>query len=241
MSAENGHDFSDRCEDCHLGETGDGEQVFVDEIDTLCRECHDVARTNSHPSGMVVERELPPEFPLDIEGQMTCATCHDPCLEPSSDNPHLLRSYADEDDFCSCCHEGATICAGDNGIIFELTHAKAFTPASNESGSVDHVSADCIPCHDDGSGGPLAEYSLHSSVSSLDSNEVHTYHPVGQDYAAISVYNTRLRSIDDLSPLVSLVEGKVGCASCHNPYSEEVQFLVFNNRKSSLCQECHLL
>lgn len=236
------HDFNGRCESCHLAQTGDGEQVFVYAVDTLCRSCHEVAQANSHPSSLVIERALPPEFPLDMDGRMTCATCHNPCLTSDRDNPYLLRRYDGVEGFCRHCHSDSDACSGVNESLFDLTHAKAWTPPGDDAGLLDTVTLDCLSCHD-GSTARTAQYVLHRSVSPSHhpTDAIHANHPIGQDYARAASDNPRLRSLDDLSPMISLLEGKVGCASCHSPYSQESHHLVFSNHGGALCQECHLI
>jgi predicted CXXCH cytochrome family protein len=39
---------------------------------------------------------------------------------------------------------------------------------------------------------------------------------------------------------ISLFDGKVGCGTCHNIYSQIRNLLVLDNARSKLCLECHL-
>jgi predicted CXXCH cytochrome family protein len=123
--------------------------------------------------------------------------------------------------------------------IAEIVHAKnALTPTQEElSGNLDRVSLECIICHD-GSVGKVIDYrtageeTLTYAGSSLS-------HPIGMNYREASQYTQGLRPVEQLSPLITLVDGKVGCSSCHNQYSTELAMLVTSNRGSSLCLQCH--
>ncbi len=151
-------------------------------------------------------------------------------------------NYDEPGAFCAACHPDPAFCGGSEEVIFDLTHTRAWTPPSGEGDNLDRVTADCLDCHGDGSTAPKADTTLHSSLDGGETlDAIHASHPVGQDYAALAATNLELRSIDDLSALVSLREGKVGCASCHSPYSAERDFLVFSNSGSGLCRECHLI
>ena len=124
-----------------------------------------------------------------------------------------------------------------------IAHTKNWTPPSQGSfGQIlDRVSLECLICHE-GSVGPTAEVQIGSRSASqgLSYAGPSFSHPVGIDYGKAAARDRQLRSLDDLSPLVSLYEGKVGCASCHNQFSHEGDMLVFSNRGSALCLECHI-
>lgn len=79
-------------------------------------------------------------------------------------------------------------------------------------------------------------------------------HPIAIDYAALSARSPVLVKSADLNPAVRLVNGRIGCTTCHVPYSEidhEIMsakradtsvpdpLLVMDNAASALCSACH--
>ncbi|WP_020676271.1 cytochrome c3 family protein [Geopsychrobacter electrodiphilus] len=238
--SNDGHDFSGKCETCHLTSPHKGSKnLFTMDIDTLCIECHDLALKNSHPTKMIPSMNVPEYFFLDWQGRVNCATCHDP---HDKESKMMLRSDARGRSFCETCHKGGVL-QGRHVAASGMAHAKNWTPPSSDSiGQIlDPVSLECLVCHE-GSVGPAAEVQIgsRSSGQGLSYTGPGFSHPIGVDYGQAAARNKELRRLDDLSPLISLYEGKVGCASCHNQFSHEGDMLVFSNRGSALCLECHI-
>lgn len=236
----NAHDFTGRCESCHLTSPREGQKnIFTMDIDTLCIECHEVAVKNSHPTGMVPSMKLPDYYFLDWQGKVNCATCHNP---HDAKDPTMLRSQSRGRGFCETCHQGGVL-QGRHVAASGMAHTKNWTPPTQGSfGQIlDRVSLECLVCHE-GSVGPAAEVQIgsRSDRQELSYSGPGFSHPIGIDYAKAAERDRQLRPLDDLSPLISLYEGKVGCASCHNQFSHEGDMLVFSNRSSALCLECHI-
>lgn len=236
----NAHDFSGRCESCHLTSPRKGQKnIFTMDVDTLCIECHEVAVKNSHPTGMVPSMKIPEYYFLDWQGKLNCATCHDPHAD---DSKMMLRSEARGRQFCETCHAGGVLLGG-HVAASGMAHTKNWTPPTQESfGQIlDRVSLECLVCHE-GSVGPSADVQIRSGSESQSLSYAGPgfSHPIGIDYGKAAARDRQLRPLDDLSPLISLYEGKVGCASCHNQFSHEGDMLVFSNRGSALCLECHI-
>lgn len=242
-SPSNPHDFAGQCDTCHLKEPqGRGEElIFNYDIDYGCNYCHEIPDKNSHPSQMTPSMAMPEGFKLDWLGRMTCATCHDPHLDNWGVNPFLLRGDGlSGRGFCALCHNELQQ-PGSQHRIAEIVHAKnALTPTREELNSVlDRVSIECINCHD-GSVGKVVNIDIAGG-------ETLTYagrkmnHPIGMNYIESSQYNDKLHPVESLSPLIALVDGKVGCSSCHNQYSHEITMLSMSNKGSGLCMQCHNL
>lgn len=235
------HDFAGQCETCHLVIPQSGQKgIFVHDIDFLCRQCHQVSRSNSHPSEILPSMAMPAGFVVDWQGRITCTTCHVPHPKDMESNPSMLRGEASGKDFCTLCHQDFYYAPEKHLAASEIAHTKSWTPPNREvlSGLLDGASLDCLACHE-GSVGSAAGFQI-AGQDVLTFQGHNLSHPVGVDYAAAASRNRELRSIDDLSPMISLYEGKVGCTSCHNPFSEEPDMLVFSNQGSALCLECHL-
>lgn len=232
-----GHEFSGRCDFCHLtAPQMDQEVKFTRSISYLCQECHSVSRENSHPIGVLPSMEIPDGFLLDWAGKMTCATCHDP--HSSADNQYL-RSDTRGREFCSLCHQGFLPLDPHIGTV-SIAHSKSGIYESDSflAEVLDPISLECLGCHD----GVIASDAAYKIMG----GDAVTYerdglsHPIGMDYRATAMEDRELRDVNSLSPYIALYEGKVGCASCHNPYSSEHRMLTRNNYGSALCLECHI-
>lgn len=239
-SPSNPHDFAGQCDICHLQEPLEpgGVLIFNYDIDYLCNHCHEIPEINSHPSQIIPTMPMPAGFPRDWQGRITCATCHDPHLDEWGINPYLLRGAVTGRSFCALCHNELEQ-PGSQHRIAEIVHAKnALTPTQEElSGSLDRISLECISCHD-GSVGKATDFRV-AGEETLTYAGQYLSHPIGMNYREATQQQRRLRPVESLSPLITLVDGKVGCSSCHNQYSHELTMLTTNNRGSALCLQCH--
>ena len=57
--------------------------------------------------------------------------------------------------------------------------------------------------------------------------------------AAFKKKDTSFRDKAVLDKRIRLFNGKVGCGSCHNPYSKNAKFLVIETEGGRLCLSCH--
>lgn len=95
--------------------------------------------------------------------------------------------------------------------------------------------ARCLSCHD----GSVAANVNHRTSSLLQRVGIGE-HPVDQDYLRAYKRNPKLlRHPSQIDPRVKLVDGKVGCTSCHDPSSTDKGMLVVANKRSTLCNACH--
>ncbi len=88
----NPHDFFNSktdCQECHSLNEKTGRMMdhsFVKDVTSICRQCHSTESLGySHSIGARPEEKYPdmdvPEvLPLDVEGALTCGTCHNPHL-----------------------------------------------------------------------------------------------------------------------------------------------------------------
>lgn len=222
------HNFEGKCNECHLSLSEP--KIFVRDIDYLCDGCHPSLGL-SHPSGIRPRSALPAGFPLDWNGRMTCATCHD----VHGNRGSLLRTDRRGRLFCSLCH--ATL-PGVHGDAQQPAHtgSRAVRRGFEEGrfqGSVDRASLDCLACHDAMTARPAATR-IGAGVYSHDGG---SSHPIGMDYRRMSPRKYVPASM--LDPSLVLFDGRVGCGTCHNVYSKEKYYLAVNNRRSALCFKCH--
>jgi predicted CXXCH cytochrome family protein len=202
----------------------------------------------SHPVGVVPQMDVPPDLPLDKAGRVTCTTCHD-TSQVGTARPEAafgLRRSPGGGGLCQACHRAQP------GSETRLSHAimigsahgggdsttmsrTAFAP-----GIADSRSMQCMGCHD----GSIAE-SDNMALTSGPTASGHTLgvtHPIGVDYAATAMARRAFQPASSLQRgAVRLVDGKVGCTSCHSPYSMHAKLLVMSNDRSGLCLSCHQL
>lgn len=109
----------------------------------------------------------------------------------------------------------------------------------NRTVLLDPISMECLGCHD----GTLAK-AVNHRISDGDTQRVKSIetikgsHPIGMDY------NTFARSKEyvpshTLAADIKLINGKVGCVSCHNLLGRNDKYLAVDNTRSGLCFSCH--
>jgi predicted CXXCH cytochrome family protein len=91
------------CDECHqAGEAVTPENAgrMIDRQKQLCGECHDESVMATHSVEFRPSRPLPASLPLDVNGELTCSTCHD--FHGSA--PLLLRITNEGSALCAACH-----------------------------------------------------------------------------------------------------------------------------------------
>lgn len=118
---------------------------------------------------------------------------------------------------------------------------KPFTVVKDgETFEVDSFSFDCLSCHD-GSTSPAHDISYKNAADSgTFSGSGLRSHPIGTHYGSASYVNNQLRRLENIDPNMVLVDGKVGCLTCHNPLNRNAPHLVASNDRSNLCLTCHI-
>lgn len=108
-----------------------------------------------------------------------------------------------------------------------------------EQVSIDTVSLDCITCHD-GMNTPTHELrAKNASGTSSGIDSLKGGHPIGMHYGSAAYTNRELRGIHELDEELVLVDGKVGCLSCHNLFNPKKKHLAKETVRSELCFSCH--
>lgn len=245
-ASSNGHNFDEsRCGDCHAANPEAGVRStlrMTASVQELCHRCHgQMKKMPSHPVEMKPKWAiLPPDFPLDQDGNMTCSTCHDIHRTniPGARHPSLRRQLTGSA-FCAMCHIPGAPQDGDTTPHDSLdqVHMKSERGTSKES--LDPVSLQCMSCHDGSlsSNGDVKITGEHGFALSPTNGQ--GSHPIGIKYKRAMRSQGGLRPPSLLDPAIMLINGKVGCASCHNIYSKEPKLLTMSNRGSALCLSCH--
>ena len=154
----------------------------------------------------------------------------DPLL---AQNEKVITSVCSQHDFSSGGFSSCTYCHN-----AEEPGEAAFT--------IDSKSQSCLSCHD----GSTTEATQHISPGSTAERignpstlgkQTAVDHPFGvlYDEARLITSSLKLRPTP-LPGTVKLYEGKVECASCHDPHDCSIKpFLRISNDKSGLCMACH--
>lgn len=245
------HSFSQaQCADCHIP-VGQGSVVrhqLAASDTVLCSKCHGKVLTEGyiHPINVRPQRAtVPKDMPLSRNGEITCNTCHNvhaAYLTPYGTPSHYLRRLERGKRFCDVCHNepGHT---SHRGALAEA-HFQSKYIATSRSQELDPMSKNCISCHD----GSYSTSAMIKAGSWTHGRSFLKYdkgaHPIGVDYEAA---RTRRGSKTDLRPLamvdrrIRFFDGKIGCGSCHDPYSTVQKRLIISDRGSRLCFSCHLM
>jgi predicted CXXCH cytochrome family protein len=245
------HTFQE-CLSCHLTDS-DGkilERQMTAPITTLCARCHEKILTEGylHPVDIRPRNiRVPADMPLSAHGEITCSTCHDihaSFFTPYDTPSHYLRRYEGGRAFCRACHTNAV--GGKTGHTASLgeSHFLSKYIVTDPSLGIDPMSKNCISCHD---GSYASSASIQAGMWSHGRDFIQ--HDRGKHPIGVLYENARQRdgSKTDLKPLqmvdrrIRFFDGKVGCGSCHDPYSSIEQRLVMSDRGSELCLACHIV
>ncbi len=237
------HNFEGQCMTCHLTKPDEGAEkyLFVKEISALCISCHKDAVRLSHPVDMKPSMKIPSDFLLDRKGNLTCNSCHT-THKGGSGKYHLrISSIGVGDPFCVTCHqslvEGMPYTASGSAHIGGSVGSRL--RSWDLGGYLDELSIKCLMCHDGviardalvGKAVPAGEFDHDTGLS----------HPIGVSHREATVkYLGAYRRIEKLPQEIRLFDGRVGCGSCHNPYSKRPFKLTMSNEGSALCLACHV-
>ncbi len=188
---------------------------------------------------------LPAGWPTDVDGTITCLTCHAklPSLEGGGD-PNLRSVDGRSDDpsssFCTNCH------ASRDGPSAKSMHWQATRFAhvrfndhrvSRSLGRLDAESRKCLGCHD----GVNAVESNNAFSAGGFSWDARREHPIGMSYRrkVTQTSDVPLRPASLLPPAIRLPDGRVSCVSCHDLYGGKKDLLSVPIEGSALCMTCH--
>lgn len=220
------HSVDGRCAECHLQYPPQDASLRPD-ADAFCAACHGQP-DGGHPLGVVTQSSLP----LLDGGRIGCVTCHD---VKAGSQQNALRLPAAE--LCASCHGSAD---PSHAQLVGLAHGKR--EEARDRGQIDRFSQKCMSCHD-GAQAPEAPVSLHGDPTYMLNYvgaSIRGNHKIAGVYEEIAAGDREMASTHSLPASISLVEGKVGCLSCHDPYQSREKMLAVEIKGSRLCLTCHL-
>jgi predicted CXXCH cytochrome family protein len=246
------HDFK-RCSACHLSDSpsGAGARMLNAPVTLLCSTaCHRGIFSDGfmHPVDVVPGATvIPPDMLLSASGELVCSTCHDVHGEettPYGTPTHFLRRQETGKAFCRICHKRLNAARDGHRSSLGEAHFRSRYVITASSQEIDPLSKNCISCHDG---------SFASSPTILAGRWIHEQsrvrndlgsHPIGMDYEAARLARGRKTDLKPLAAVdrrIRFFNGKVGCGSCHDPYSRIPKKLVMRDEQSSLCFSCHIV
>lgn len=106
-------------------------------------------------------------------------------------------------------------------------------------GQVDEVSRGCLGCHVE-MGMMLKNGSAyHKGLHNEGMLKMAVSHSIGIDYERKTLFRNDLKSAAEFSPNMMLVNGKLGCVTCHDPLNSEGNHLATGKNRSGICFACH--
>ncbi len=242
------HSFpQSECLNCHsVDASGTVAKHTREPVTIVCKKCHEdvfskgyIHPVNVRPGSVKVPRDMP----LSASGEITCSTCHNmhtPGLTPFGTKSYYLRRFESGKKFCEACHKRGPGTESHQAALGEA-HFSAKYIITDPSQKLDSMSKDCISCHDGSfSSSVMAAGTWQHGRDFLRFDK--GGHPIGVDYEEA---RTRRGSKSDLKPIgavdrrLRFFNGRVGCGTCHNPYSTIEKQLVMSDRESRLCFSCH--
>ncbi|UCG49363.1 MAG: hypothetical protein JSU94_06180 [Phycisphaerales bacterium] len=215
--------------------------------------CHNYDTVLNHPLDASAAGESPVDKHLD-GSRITCLTCHNPSRSPdeaadaNESQDRRLRVPAGKD-FCASCHARmpGTPEKTSHWQSSKHAHLGRITSGSVRADNtirflqeIDTESRTCLSCHDSIAAATPCDGVLPGS-GSLRTKRTGG-HPIGMEYARVAMEKSskyKYRYPLANAHLIRLPNGKVGCGTCHSPYSDHPAHLVRSNLRSALCLECH--
>lgn len=245
------HEFSNsECTLCHTDGSSSISMESYASLTAKCMTCHTTLYDKGymHPVDITPKKvRVPLDFPLSPAGTITCATCHDAHTDPETPygkKSFFLRRYEKGKGFCDICHGNADQLARGHQGVFREAHFDSKYIADDELGQeIDSMSRNCLSCHD---GSVASSVSLNAGSWSHSQNFISHdnggMHRIGMRYRDVVGKRDKsmLKRIEEVDKRIRFFDdGKVGCGSCHDPYSSIPNQLVIENYESRLCFACH--
>lgn len=190
---------------------------------------------------------VPGDMPLSESGELTCVTCHDVHADyetPYGAPSRYLRRQEGGKAFCDICHRRSSAITPGHTQSLGEAHFRSHYVVTDDTEELDVMSKNCLSCHD---GAFSTSVGIRAGVWT-HSRELIRHdrgsHPIGIDYEATRFnrgIKTDLRQISQVDRRIRFFNGKIGCGSCHDPYSTIPKKLVMGDENSKLCFSCHIV
>jgi predicted CXXCH cytochrome family protein len=105
---------------------------------------------------------------------------------------------------------------------------------------LDSFSAGCLSCHDGTAASKVIPRFKNTPEKKSVMSMLAVKHPIGMDYEQYAIsHSADLKSLDEMSRDLTLVDGKVSCITCHDPISSRRSQLRITSTGVDLCSACH--
>lgn len=117
------------------------------------------------------------------------------------------------------------------------TNSVPFTDRNGNSFEIDKFSFNCLTCHD-GINAKIHEirHKEFGQEQNASFEEVRGNHPIGMHYGSYAYASNSFKKLFEIDEDMVLVDGKVGCLTCHNPQNPEKRHIA----RTNLCMGCHI-
>jgi predicted CXXCH cytochrome family protein len=252
FSEENQPHAFKSCSSCHVftNPSGDRAHELTEPVTFLCKRCHERSLSEGymHPVNIKpVDVVVPQDMPLSRYRQIVCTTCHDVHADyftPYGTRSHFLRRQESGKAFCKICHDNLDALSRGHTASLGEAHFRSQNVVTDPSQHIDAMSMNCLTCHDGTYGSSVSSQAGIWKHEQGSLRHDQSSHPIGIDYEAA---RAQRGSKTDLRPMLSVDRrirfflGKVGCGSCHDPYSTSYKKLVISDENSKLCFSCHIV
>jgi predicted CXXCH cytochrome family protein len=152
-----------------------------------------------------------------------------------------LQNSPDRDEYISRL---ASVLASkqDSNVKPEDRSSRTAKTNPKESGynAIDSFSKNCLSCHDGLVALNINAVYRNSPENFKSRNLDAKVHPIGMDYERyVALGRGYFKPIAMWNTKLILLNGKVGCLTCHNPLNPERKHLVMSDVRSTLCLTCH--
>lgn len=258
-ASTNIHYNSTYCLECHTANPpgGDERLKYEGNYRQLCWCHYDKPGDHLHPVDMEpspeIKAKIPEDFPLQ-QGMVSCNTCHN-IFSQCQENEKLITQdqmflrgapYKSRTGICFKCHDEAKY--------------RMYNPHNQVSDAGKVIEETCLYCHPDVPDQERTTYENVKLLANLDvlctrchyfggGGTLHQQHFRSQPTPGIAA---RMKEMKDRYSIVMILneEGKVTCATCHNPHEKVVtpvdQVLAQGTvtvegfgARGSMCSYCH--
>lgn len=116
----------------------------------------------------------------------------------------------------------------------EVVREVSDDPVLYNKQGIDTFSQTCLACH---AGSIQAGWGIGSTHAGGTTRGAHR---IGINYVSVAARGKPIRNAGALDRRLVLVEGRIACISCHDPFNPEGNHLTIENNGSALCLSCHM-
>jgi predicted CXXCH cytochrome family protein len=185
-------------------------------------------------AGLLIAANTPPPQAQALKDAETCGACHEAVVKAFPQKPHAAVSPAS----CTSCHIGSETHLEKGGGATILAF-KASDPAPKKT-------QPCLTCHEEASQASfLGGMHARRGVDCTSCHSVHDAHSqddmlkTATESATCFSCHKAYRAKSQRSSHHPILEGKMSCASCHNPHDGTNPKMVTANSVNEKCYECH--